>query len=190
MLRACYVSWLHQDWSGTGVTNSYKLNKKCITLVSLYWYTVISLLLSEFKSRTSTVGRDKQFICAILPQRSNRLCQIFATARSWHAWCVMVLVSVMFSKRLWYCKAWRYHRNPTFQTIMRFLSLDLYMIEWYKIRYHNNVTNLIHFHFYKHFIVSYTCFGRQASIFRRHYTSLTPETFIRHNKVFVKVKVY
>jgi hypothetical protein len=41
------------------------------------------------------------------------------------------------------------------------------------IMYHNNVTNLIHFHFHNHFIVSWysTCFGRQASIFRRHYTS-------------------
>jgi hypothetical protein len=39
--------------------------------------------------------------------------------------------------------------------------------------YHYNVTNLIHFHFHNHFIVSWssTCFGRQASIFRRHYTS-------------------
>jgi hypothetical protein len=39
--------------------------------------------------------------------------------------------------------------------------------------YHNNVTDLIHFHFHNHFIVSEssTCFGRQASIFRRHYTS-------------------
>jgi hypothetical protein len=39
--------------------------------------------------------------------------------------------------------------------------------------FHNNVTNLIHFHFHNHFIVSWssTCFGRQASIFRRHYTS-------------------
>jgi hypothetical protein len=41
------------------------------------------------------------------------------------------------------------------------------------IMYHNNVTNLIHFHFQKHFIVSKssTCFRRQASIFRRHYTN-------------------
>jgi hypothetical protein len=41
------------------------------------------------------------------------------------------------------------------------------------IMYHNNVTNLIHFYFHNHFIVSwfFTCFGRQASIFRRHYTS-------------------
>jgi hypothetical protein len=33
--------------------------------------------------------------------------------------------------------------------------------------------NLIHFHFHNHFIVSWssTCFGRQKSIFRRHYTS-------------------
>jgi hypothetical protein len=39
--------------------------------------------------------------------------------------------------------------------------------------YHNNVTNLIHFHFHNHFIVSWssTCLGCQASIFRRHYTS-------------------
>jgi hypothetical protein len=38
---------------------------------------------------------------------------------------------------------------------------------------HNNVTNSIHFHFHNHFIVSWpsTCFGRQASIFRRRYTS-------------------
>jgi hypothetical protein len=38
---------------------------------------------------------------------------------------------------------------------------------------HNNVTNLIHFHFHNHFIVSWssTCFGCQASIFRMHYTS-------------------
>jgi hypothetical protein len=35
------------------------------------------------------------------------------------------------------------------------------------IMYHNNVTNLIHFH--NHFILCW--FGRQASIFRRHYTS-------------------
>jgi hypothetical protein len=41
------------------------------------------------------------------------------------------------------------------------------------IMYHNNATNLIHFHFHNHFIVSEfsTFFGRQASIFRRHYTS-------------------
>jgi hypothetical protein len=41
------------------------------------------------------------------------------------------------------------------------------------IMYHNNGTNLIHFHFYNHFVVSQssTCFGRPASIFRRHYTS-------------------
>jgi hypothetical protein len=41
------------------------------------------------------------------------------------------------------------------------------------IMYHYNVTNLIHIHFRNHFIVSWssTCFGRQASIFRRHYTS-------------------
>jgi hypothetical protein len=41
------------------------------------------------------------------------------------------------------------------------------------IMYHNNVTNLIHFRFHNRFIVSWssTCFGRQASIFRRHYTS-------------------
>jgi hypothetical protein len=41
------------------------------------------------------------------------------------------------------------------------------------IMYHNNVTNLINFHFQSHFIVSWssTCFGRQASIFRTHYTS-------------------
>jgi hypothetical protein len=39
------------------------------------------------------------------------------------------------------------------------------------IMHHNNITNLIHFH--NHFIVSWscTCFGHQASIFRRHYTS-------------------
>jgi hypothetical protein len=39
--------------------------------------------------------------------------------------------------------------------------------------YHNNVTNLIHFHFHNHFIVSSssTCFGRPVSIFSRHYTS-------------------
>jgi hypothetical protein len=39
--------------------------------------------------------------------------------------------------------------------------------------YHINVTVLIHFHFHIHFIVSCssTCFGHQASIFRRHYTS-------------------
>jgi hypothetical protein len=39
------------------------------------------------------------------------------------------------------------------------------------IMYYSNVTNLIHFH--NHFIVSWssTCFGRQASIFRRHYTN-------------------
>jgi hypothetical protein len=39
--------------------------------------------------------------------------------------------------------------------------------------YHNNITNLIHFHFHNHFIVSWSSawFGRQASIFRRHYTS-------------------
>jgi hypothetical protein len=38
---------------------------------------------------------------------------------------------------------------------------------------HNNVTNLIHFHFHNHFIVSWssTCVRRQASIFRSHYTS-------------------
>jgi hypothetical protein len=38
---------------------------------------------------------------------------------------------------------------------------------------HNSVTNLIHFNFNRHFIVSLssTCFGRQASIFSRHYTS-------------------
>jgi hypothetical protein len=38
---------------------------------------------------------------------------------------------------------------------------------------HNNVTNVIHFHFHNHFIVSWysKCFGRQASIFRRHYAS-------------------
>jgi hypothetical protein len=41
------------------------------------------------------------------------------------------------------------------------------------VTHHNNVTNLIHFHFHNHFIVSWssTCFGHQASIFRRHYTS-------------------
>jgi hypothetical protein len=41
------------------------------------------------------------------------------------------------------------------------------------IMYHYNVTNLIHINFHNHFIVfwSSTCFGRQASIFRRHYTS-------------------
>jgi hypothetical protein len=41
------------------------------------------------------------------------------------------------------------------------------------IMYHNNVTNLIHFHFHNHFIVSWssTCFGHQVSIFRRHCTS-------------------
>jgi hypothetical protein len=41
------------------------------------------------------------------------------------------------------------------------------------IMYHNNITNSIHFHFHSHFIVSWssTCFGHQASIFRRHYTS-------------------
>jgi hypothetical protein len=37
--------------------------------------------------------------------------------------------------------------------------------------YRNNVTNLIHFSCYNHFIVSSTCFEHQASIFRRHYTS-------------------
>jgi hypothetical protein len=39
--------------------------------------------------------------------------------------------------------------------------------------YHNNVTNLIHLHFHNHFNVSQssTCFGRQASIFRRNYIS-------------------
>jgi hypothetical protein len=41
------------------------------------------------------------------------------------------------------------------------------------IMYHSNVTNLIHFHFHNHVIVSWssTCFGHQVSIFRRHYTS-------------------
>jgi hypothetical protein len=41
------------------------------------------------------------------------------------------------------------------------------------IMYYNNVSNLIHLHFHNHFIVSWssTCFGLQASIFRRHYTS-------------------
>jgi hypothetical protein len=41
------------------------------------------------------------------------------------------------------------------------------------IMYHNNLTNLLHFHFHNHYIVywSSTCFGRQASIFSRHYTS-------------------
>jgi hypothetical protein len=46
---------------------------------------------------------------------------------------------------------------------------------WFQllIVHHINVTNFIHFHFHNHFIVSWssTCFGRQASIFRRHYTS-------------------
>jgi hypothetical protein len=39
--------------------------------------------------------------------------------------------------------------------------------------HHNNVTNLIHIHFHNYVIVSWssTCFGHQASIFRRHYTS-------------------
>jgi hypothetical protein len=39
----------------------------------------------------------------------------------------------------------------------------------------SNGTNLIHFHFHNHFIVYWfsTCFGRQASIFRRHYTPKT-----------------
>jgi hypothetical protein len=90
----------------------------------------------------------------------------------------------------------------------------------YVVVIHNSVTNLTHFHFHNHFIVSWSssCFGRQASIFRRHYTSsfwcelralltfgflhfggvhpyygrLTPEIFrgSRHNKLFVKVKLY
>jgi hypothetical protein len=38
-----------------------------------------SLLLPGFKSRTSTVGRHKNFICVTLIQRGIRLCQIFAT---------------------------------------------------------------------------------------------------------------
>jgi hypothetical protein len=37
--------------------------------------------------------------------------------------------------------------------------------------YHSNVTNLIHFHFHSHFTVSWSCFGHQASILRRHYIS-------------------
>jgi hypothetical protein len=44
-LHTCYVCWLHQDWSGTGVGDLIlnKLNKMCITLVSLYWYSWRSL---------------------------------------------------------------------------------------------------------------------------------------------------
>jgi hypothetical protein len=76
--------------------------------------------------------------------------------------------------------------------------------------YHNNVTNLIHFHFHNHFIVSWssTCFVPQpaaaksysarnshqktASVVPPEDGRLTPETCIgsRHNKVIVKVKVY
>jgi hypothetical protein len=33
ILCACYVSWLHQVWSGTQLN---KLSRKCITFVSLY----------------------------------------------------------------------------------------------------------------------------------------------------------
>jgi hypothetical protein len=70
ILRACYVSCLHQDWSGTGAANWHsthaiyqvcsaslgwasnarsiyvhlilnKLNKKCFTLFSLYWNYIL-----------------------------------------------------------------------------------------------------------------------------------------------------
>jgi len=51
-----------------------------------------SLLLPGFKSRMSTVGRHKNFICVTLIQRCNRLSQIFATVNeirdvSWF-WCL------------------------------------------------------------------------------------------------------
>jgi hypothetical protein len=45
ILRACYVSWLHQDLSGTQLILN-KRNKKCITLVSLY------SLCNEWKNST------------------------------------------------------------------------------------------------------------------------------------------
>jgi hypothetical protein len=51
--------------------------------------------------------------------------------------------------------------------------LDLTFCWPCNIMYHNNVTNLIQFKFHKHFITSQssTCFGLQASIFKRRYTS-------------------
>jgi hypothetical protein len=59
-----------------------------------------------------------------------------------------------------------YISNKVPRTKLTFHSLTCHI-------HHNNVTNLILFHFHDHFIVSWssTCFGRQASIFRRHYTS-------------------
>jgi hypothetical protein len=40
ILRACYVSWLHQDWSGTGVadtsstlSNTSKIDKKFLPML-------------------------------------------------------------------------------------------------------------------------------------------------------------
>jgi hypothetical protein len=57
--------------------------------------------------------------------------------------------------------------------VLWLLLYCVYYASTYWLYYHNNVTNVIHFHFHNHFIVSWssTCFGRQASIFRRHYTS-------------------
>jgi hypothetical protein len=69
---------------------------------------------------------------------------------------------------------------------------------------HNSVTNLIHFHFHKHFIVSahnlqpansYNCTQltpKTAGVVPPEDGRLTPETCrgVRHNKVFEKVKVY
>jgi hypothetical protein len=65
--------------------------------------------------------------------------------------------------------------------------------------YHNNVTNLIHFHFHKHFMThnlqpanSYKCTQltpKVASVVPPEDGRVTPETCrgLRHNKVFVKV---
>jgi hypothetical protein len=67
-----------------------------------------------------------------------------------------------------------YHNNVTFcwPCIIMYHNNVTFCWPWI-IMDHNNVTNLIHFHFHNHFIVSWssTWFGRQASIFRRHYTS-------------------
>jgi hypothetical protein len=67
-----------------------------------------------------------------------------------------------------------YHNNITFCWLCIIMYHNNVTFCWpCIIMYHNTVTNLMHFHFHNHFVVSwsFTCFGRQASILRRHYTS-------------------
>jgi hypothetical protein len=65
------VSWLHQVWSGTTLILN-KWNKRCITLVSLYWLSFFLGvgLFANFNYTTPRLGSDCQHFDIHIPRRT------------------------------------------------------------------------------------------------------------------------